>query len=117
MTTATHTHTAQDLLAESDKQFAAGEHRKGSETLWRAAECAMTAVAQQRGWKHDDYKELLDAAKRLSEERNDISFVTQLCVAEMFHKNFIYGFLEDYEPDMIKPTVHRFVRRLLELLE
>ena len=112
-----HTQTAQELLAKSDRQFAAGEYREGSETLWRAAELAMVAVAQQRGWKHGSYKELLDAAERLSDERNDRSFVTQISVAEMFHENSVYGFLEDYEPDMIKPTVHRFVSRTLALLE
>ena len=117
MTTLEHTRTAQELLAKSDTQFAAGEYREGSETLWRAAELAMTAVAEQRGWKHGGYKELLNAAERLSEERNDASFFTQFSVAEMFHENFIYGFLEDYEPDMIKPTVHRFIHRALALLE
>ena len=62
-TTTTHTQTAQELLAKSDRQFAAGELREGSETLWRAAECAMTAVAEKHGWKHGSYKELQEAAK------------------------------------------------------
>ena len=117
MATLEHTRTAQELLAKSDRQFAAGEYREGSETLWRAAELAMIAVAEKRGWKHGSYKELLDAAKRLSAEQGDASFVTQFIVAEMFHQNFIYGFLEDYEPDMIKPTVHRFVHQTLALSE
>ena len=117
MTTKAHTETALDLLAKSDRQFAAGEYRKGSETLWRAAELAMIAVAERRGWERGDYKALLQAAKRLSEEQNDSSFNNEFGVAEMFRENSIYGYLEDYEPDVFKSIVHRFVRRTLSLVE
>lgn len=117
MTVSVSTQTAQELLAKSDRQFAAGELREGSETLWRAAELAMTAVAERRGWKHGNYKELFYAAKRLSEEQGDMSYFRQFGIAEMFHENAIYGYLEEYEPDMIKPTVHRFVNQVLGLLE
>ena len=117
MTTLEHTQTAQELLAKSDRQFAAGELRQGSETLWRAAELAMTAVAQRRGWKHGSDKDLFYAAKRLSEEQDDASFFRQFGIAEMFRENSIYGYLEEYEPDMLKPSVHRFVDQALELLE
>lgn len=117
MTTLEHTRTAQELLAKSDRQFAAGEYREGSATLWRAAELAITAVAEQRGWRHGDYKELFHAAKRLSEEQNDSSFSNEFGVAEMFRENSIYGYLEDYEPDAFKSIVHRFVSRTLSLVE
>lgn len=117
MATLEHTQTAQELLAKSDRQFAAGEYREGSETLWRAAELAMIAVAEQRGWKHRSYKELFHAAKRLSEEQKDRSFNNEFGVAEMFRENAIYGYLEDYEPDAFKSIVHRFVSRTLSLME
>ena len=116
-TTATHAQTAQELLAKSDRQFAAGEYREGSETLWRSAELAMTAVARQRGWKHGDYKELFYAANQLSEEQKDSSFKDEFGVAEMFRENSIYGFLEDYEPDAFKHIVHQFVQRALSITE
>ena len=117
MTTLEHTQTAQELLAKSDRQFAAGELRQGSETLWRAAELAMTAVAEQRGWKHGNYKELFYAAKRLSEEQNDSSFSNEFGIAEMFRENSTYGYLEDYEPDAFKHIVHQFVHRTFSLVE
>ena len=117
MTTLEQTRTVQELLAKSDRQFAAGEYREGSEALWRAAELAMTAIAQKHGWEHSSYKELFYAAKRLSEEQNDGSFSNEFGVAEMFRENSIYGYLEDYEPDAFKSIVHRFVNRTLSLLE
>jgi len=117
MTTLEHTRTAQELLAKSDTQFAAGEYREGSETLWRAAELAIIAFAEQRGWKHSSHKELFYAAKRLSEEQNDSSFNNEFGVAEMFRENSIYGYLEDYEPDAFKSIVHRFVSRTLSLVD
>ena len=117
MTTSEHIRIAQELLAKSDRQFAAGEYREGSKTLWRAAEIAMTAVAERHGWKRGSDKDLFHAAKRLSEEQNDMSYFRQFGIAEMFRENSIYGYLEDYEPDMMKPTVHRFVNHLLGLLQ
>ena len=117
MTTLEHTRTVQELLAKSDRQFAAGDARQGSATLWRAAECAMTAVAKQRGWAHNNNKALMKAANRLSEEMDDASFSHEFGVAEMFRENSDYGFFEDYEPDAFKSIVHEFVHRALLLVE
>ena len=112
MTTKAHTQSIQQMLAKSDRQFAAGDAREGSATLWRAAECAMIAVAKQRGWAHGDNKALMKAANRLSEEMDDASFSHEFGVAEMFRENSEYGFFEDYEPDAFKSIVHEFVHRI-----
>ena len=117
MTTLEHTRTAQELLAKSDKQFAAGEYREGSETLWRAAELAMTAVARKRGWKHGDYKELKDAARRFSKELGDDSIYLGFSSTRIFYENAQYGFLESYEIDLFKLDVPEFVHRVLALGE
>ncbi|MXY45778.1 MAG: hypothetical protein F4Y44_02110 [Chloroflexi bacterium] len=117
MTTLEHTRTAQELLAKSDKQFAAGEYREGSKTLWRAAEIAMTAVAEQRGWKHSDYKELLQAGKLLAQEQGNKSIYTGFGAARLFYDNSRFGFLEDYELDAFAPPTHDFINRMLSLME
>ena len=117
MTTKTHTQSIQQMLAKSDRQFAAGDARQGSATLWRAAECAMTAVAKQRGWAHDDNKALLTAAKRLAEEQDNISVHTGFGAAEMFRDNAKYGYLEDYEIEAFVPPTHDTINHLLSFVE
>ena len=116
-TIATHAQTAQELLAKSDRQFAAGEYREGSETLWRSAELAMTAVARQRGWKHGDYKELKNAAKRFSKEIGDKSIYLGFSSIRIFYENAQYGFLDNYEIDLFKLDVPEFVHRVLAIGE
>ena len=117
MTTMKHTRTAQELLTKSDKQFAAGEYREGSETLWRAAELAMTAVARRHGLNHSNYKELMKAAKHLSEKLGDRSIATGFGAARLFYDNSHYGFLDDYELDAFRPPTEAFVRHTLSLME
>ena len=116
-TTTTRTQTAQELLAKSDRQFAAGELREGSETLWRAAECAMTAVAEKHGWKHGSYKELQEAAKCLSERLGDVSIHTGFGATRLFYDNARFGFLDDYELDAFRPPTEDFIRHILSLVE
>ena len=58
MQTKEHVKTAQKaraLLLEAYVEFADGDdHLKACEKLWQSAAHAITAVAQQRGWEHDD---------------------------------------------------------------
>ena len=44
-----HSRTAQEFLAASDREFAAGDALQASEKLWGAAAHAIMAVAQQQG--------------------------------------------------------------------
>ena len=117
MTTLEHTRTAQELLAKSDRQFAAGEYREGSGTLWRAAELAMTAVARRHGLKHSNFKELMKASKHLSEKMGDLSICTGFDAARLFYDNSQYGFLDDYELDAFRSPTQEFVHHTLSLLE
>ena len=117
MTTKTHTQSIQQMLAKSDRQFAAGDARQGSATLWRAAECAMTAVAKQRGWAHDDNNALFAAAKRLAEEQGDRIILSEYLAAEIFRDNAQYGYLEDYEIEAFVPPTHDTIYHLLSFVE
>ena len=117
MLTEEHSQTAQDFLAASDSEFAAGDILQGSEKLWGAAAHAVMAVAQQRGWRFGDHRSLKAAANRLADELREPVLASNFSVAEKFHGNFYHDFMQDFEIDDDRQKVRDFVNRVLSLPE
>ena len=117
MLTGEHSQTAQDFLAASDSEFAAGDILQGSEKLWGAAAHAVMAVAQQRGWRFGDHRALRAAANRLADELREPVLASNFSVAEKFHANFYHDFMQDFEIDDDREKVRDFVKSILSLHE
>lgn len=117
MTAAEHAQTAQDFLAASDREFAAGDHLQGSEKLYGAATQAIIAICQQRGWRYKSHRAMQQAVTALEREYDDPFIATGFASANRFHENFFHDYLEDYEIEANRPSVHQFVDRLLTLLD
>ena len=67
-TTPTHSETidaAYALLAEGERQIAAGRYREGSANVYQAAFTALHAVATERGWPCETEEDIYDAIYRL----------------------------------------------------
>jgi uncharacterized protein (UPF0332 family) len=111
-----HIQTAQDFLAASEREFAAGDLLQGSEKLWGAAAHAAIALAQQRGWPHRSHRSQKNAIERFSEENDDPLLASDFGVAEKFHRNFYHDDMEDFELAAERPKVRRFVMRALALI-
>lgn len=88
MTAAEHSRTARDFLAASDREFAGGDHRQGSEKLYGAATQAIIAICQQRGWRYQSHRAMKNAVGNLSREYDDPFIVAGFATAERFHANF-----------------------------
>ena len=120
MLTQNHAVTAQVFLEASDREFAAGDHLQASEKLWGAATHAVMAAAQQREWPHRSHRALKNAVGRLASEAEDPAVRDAIAggfaAAEKFHKNFYHDEMEDFEIEHDRPLVHRFVARVLTLL-
>jgi len=112
-----HIETARYFLAESKREFAAGDDLKGSRKMWDAAECAVSAVALARGWEHSRHEDLFAAAIMLPSEFDDSAFVGGFAVAEKFRENAEYDFMEDFQYDDDRKIVQDFVARTLALME
>ena len=116
MLTQNHAVTANEFLDASDQEFAVGDHLQASEKLWGAATHAVMAVAQQRGWQHRSHRSLKNAVGRIVAETDDDGYAAGFLAAEKFHKNFYHDEMEDFEIEHDRPVVHRFVARILTLL-
>ena len=59
------------FLAQSDREFDAGDHRQGSEKLYGAATQVVIAAAKQRGWQYRSHRATKNAVIRLESEYQD----------------------------------------------
>ena len=117
MTEQEYAAAARKFLADSDREFAAGERQQASEKLYGAANEALTAIAMQRGWKHRTHRDMKNAAQRLADEYHDNFLFAGFNTAEKFHKNFFHDEMESYEIESDRPYVHRYVNRVLGLMD
>ena len=117
MTVREHADTARQFLQASDLEIAAGDHLQAAEKLYGAANHAVTAVAQQRGWQHESHRAMKNAIYQLARESDDLSLVSGFSTAEMFHRHFFHATMEPYEIEGERPVVHQLVARLLALLD
>ncbi len=104
------------FLAQSDSEFDAGDRRQGSEKLYGAATQVVIAAAKQRGWQYRSHRATKNAVIQLESEYQDPLIVAGFLAAEKFHKNFFHDEMEDYEIVADRPIVHRFVNRLVALV-
>lgn len=116
-----HAQTARDFLVASDREFDAGDYLQGSEKLYGAATQVIIAICQQRGWKYNTHRAMKRAVGELAREYDDDVIADALIggyvAAENFHRNFFHDHMEDYQREEDRPTVHRFVARLLTLVD
>ena len=105
------------FLEQSDAEFAAGDTRQGAEKLYGAACQVVIAASKQRGWGHHSHRDNKNATVRLADEYDDPFLLAGFSAAEMFHYHSRYGNLEDYQIELDRPTVHSYVRRMVDLVE
>ena len=110
--------TAQEWLAKSDREFDRERPLVGSRCLWEATQAALTAVGIARGCPVATEAELFQLIIALDQDAggNGFEHTMPFGVARSFRDN-ADGILhwEDFEFDLCRPTVKRWVANLLEL--
>ena len=87
------------------------KHRK---SYGVAASHVVIADMKRRGMEAKSHRAMVQAVDQFSDELNDRSLRDMFLAARFFHQNFCNGTMEDYEFVLDRPTVHRFVNRMLE---
>lgn len=116
ITTSDHVRMAWDLLAESDREFAARKHLPASATLWDATVQAVMAVAAHRGWPCDGSRlSLRNTIERLAEHQGDHLISLKYVYAENFRDNVELDFMEFRELAYDGAKARDFIRCLLTM--
>jgi hypothetical protein len=75
------------LLAQVDAELERGEIAAASQALWDAAECAIKAAAERRGWPHETFVDLGDVIIRLiDDEGGPVDLNTNFIMASAFDR-------------------------------
>ena len=117
LTAQNHAQLARDLLAESDRTFAARKHLPASAMLWEATVHAVMAVASRRGWSCDGSRlALRKAVERLAEEEADDLISLKYIYAENFRDNAESDFMEFRDIAYDSAKARDYIRCLLALV-
>ena len=116
---AAHALLALEFLDQSDEAFDDGDVLAASEYLYNAAWQALVAAARQRGWSCESRRDLYMVKAQLAEEYNDINLSAGFNAAELFRDNYVHNevVMEDYQIAIDRPVVHRYVRRMLDIIQ
>ena len=107
-----HWETSRRFIIQADAELAAGDLLQASEKGWGAAAHAIKAVAQERGWRHDNHARLFGIADRLASITGMYEIPDLFQTASDVHKNF-------YEGSMSKERIAdglADIRTLLDIL-
>ena len=104
-----HLQKALESLAASERKFVVGDDRRAAEELWGAVKHALTAAAVSRGWSYDTRKDLFFTAHWLAEELQEPLVKAGFTMADKFREHVKHGDMEDFEIELDRPIVHRFV--------
>ena len=117
MLTQEHAQAAKEFLDEADREFAEGDVLQASEKMWGAASHAIMAVALQRGQPCGTHRLMINAAREVADELDDVWLQAGISVAQQFHANFYHGFMETEDLKPNAEIVRGFVGRMLALAE
>ena len=113
MQTPTYRAASRELMAQAANELANGDSRQASEKAWGAAAQMVKAIAQDRGWRHDNHFLLYQAVDSLTQETGDRQIISLFHVAGNLETNSY----ENWQPSESVASGIRAVTRLLEKLE
>ena len=102
--------TPQEYLAAADAALASEQPLEASRLLWLAGEAAFTRLAKAQGMDSDD----LDALARTLDEKGGCRryYLGKLGTATGLMLNANIDFLEPYELELSRESIHRFIKEM-----
>ena len=89
---------------------------QASEKGWGAAAEMVKAIAEERGWAHQNHRGLYEVVSRLRRETNDPELIRLFSIAGSLHTNFYESwFNREYVESGIQ-DVQRFIEKVEPLL-
>ena len=107
-----HKAVSRRFIRQADEELERGDQLQASEKAWGAAVRAVKSIAQQRGWEHNSHRHLFAAARRISEESDDIEIRELFGMASSLHVNFYEGWMDEASVAGNIDSVKRLLRKL-----
>ena len=104
------------FLAQAHEELAKGDLPQASEKGWGAAAHMLKAVADKRGWKHDDDKDLYTVVSKLRLELVEPELTSLFSSATVLRVNVGEGWLAKQDIEDHIRQVKAFLERLAEAM-
>lgn len=115
--TTTYREQSRVLLAQAHEELAKGDLGQASEKGWGAAAQMLKAIADERGWAHDDPPDLHTVMDRLYLETDDSELFDLFCAAVFLGFSYCEGAVSAEYIEHTLRDVEQFVSRAEGLLE
>ncbi len=112
----TYRNASRPLLAQAMEEWDQGDARQASEKGWGAAAQMVKAIAEQRGWQHNNHPSLFITVNRLARETGDHEISTLFHTAGALHTNFYENWFNSEIVEDGLRDVGRFLDKLEPLL-
>ena len=103
--------TPQEYLAAADAALAADQPLECSRLLWLAGEAAFIRLAKAQGMPGDDLHALARALD--AKEGRTVYYLGKLGTASGLKHNAEIDYLEPYERELSRESIHRFIKDLV----
>ena len=104
--------TGRDFLERAQAYLSEGDLLQASEKGWGAAAQMVKAVAETRGWRHQDHRSLYDTVNCLAREAGDTEISKGFNAAGALHTNFYEGWLPRETVELCLAQVEELVEKL-----
>ena len=104
------------LLAQAREELAKGDLAQASEKGWGAAAQMLQAIADERGWPHDDPPELHTVMDRIFRETEDSELMDLFCSAVFLGFSYCEGAVSADSVGHRLERVEQFIDRAEGLL-
>ena len=109
--TTTYKEQSRVLLAKAVEELAKGDLARASEKGWGAAAQMLKAIADERGWEHNDPPDLHSVIDRIYCETEDSELMDLFCSAVFLEFSYIEGAVSADSIEHRLQRVKRFVKR------
>ena len=106
--------TSRQLLDDSEREFEVGDICASYGRLWDAANLVVTAELGRRGMYVSSRQSMLRGVEQLAVDVGDLSTSNLYAVARACRSYSEFGFATDYEFEVDRPRIRRFVDRMAE---
>ncbi|RLI12274.1 PaREP1/PaREP8 domain-contain protein [Candidatus Bathyarchaeota archaeon] len=103
-------------LAEAEELERKEDLTQAGEKLWGAVCSLLSALAEERGWRHYSHRDYCDIIERLAHELGEPELSVMFASAERLHANYYHGFLRPEGFKANKKMALALVEKLRKLL-
>jgi uncharacterized protein (UPF0332 family) len=112
----TYQERSREYLSKAFQELADGDLTQASEKGWGAAAQMVKAVANERGQRHSQHRDVLGMAQALARETGNRDMEIEFALARELHSNFYEDTLDHEEVEWRLQRVEQFVNRVECLL-